>query len=68
MALLDLLELGDLLLSWRLSVGIAATGALCWLIFHFAPNPTLAAVIGVPLAIAGVILSFRWQLRVDMKS
>lgn len=67
MALPDLFELGDFLLSWRLYVGIAATAALCWLIFHFVPNPMLAAVIGVSLAIAGVIPSFRWQLRVDMK-
>jgi len=68
MALPDLFELVDLLLSWHLYVGIAATAALCWLIFHFVPNQAFAAVIGVPLAIAGVILSFRWQLRVDMKS
>lgn len=65
MALPDLFEFGDLLLCWRLYVGIAATTAPCWLIFQFIPNQTFAAVIGVPLGIVGVILSFRWQLRAD---
>jgi hypothetical protein len=65
MALLDILELGDLLLSWRLYVGIAITALLCWLVVLLVPSETISWTICVPLGITGLILSFRWQVRAD---
>jgi Flp pilus assembly protein TadB len=65
MTLLDLLGLGDLLISWRFHVGIAATALLCLAIVQWVPDESVAWVICIPLGIIGMILSFRWQLRAD---
>ena len=65
MALIDLLEIGDLLLSWRLYVGIAITFALCWLVFQATPSETIRWTACAPIGIAGVLLSFRWQINAD---
>jgi hypothetical protein len=65
MALTDLFDLGDLFLSWRLYVGIAITAGLCWLVFMLTPNETVAWFVCTPLGIAGLALSFRWQVRAD---
>ena len=65
MALLDLLELGVLFLSWRLYVGIAVTAALCWLVFALIPDETIAWIVCAPFGITGLVLSFRWQIRAD---
>jgi len=65
MAFTDLFEIGDLFLSWRLYVGIAITAALCWLVFSLIPNETWAWIVCTPLGIAGLFLSFRWQVRAD---
>lgn len=65
MALMDIIEIGDLFLSWRVYVGIAVTAALCWLVFSCIPNETLAWIIAAPLGIAGLGLSFWWQVRAD---
>lgn len=43
------------------------TAAMCWAIFEFVPNQTVAACFAVPLGIAGLLLSFRWQVRADDK-
>ena len=65
MALLDLLDLGELFTSWRLYVGLAVTGVVCWLVFQAMPNETIGWAICVPTGIIGVALSFRWQIRAD---
>lgn len=66
MALLDLVELGDLLLSWRLYAGVALTAGLIWLVLLFVPGEALRWAMCVPLGVVGVILSFRWQIRADL--
>jgi hypothetical protein len=64
-ALDDLFELGDLLLSWRLYVGIAITCGVCWLLLQAIPNETIGWAVCIPFGIVGFILSFRWQVRAD---
>lgn len=61
MAWLELLDLLDLVRSWRFYVGIAATILLVWLVFRYVPNQTVAWVICIPLGIAGFFLSLTWQ-------
>lgn len=63
--MLDLLELGELFLSWRLYVGFALTGLLCWFIVSVTSNQTAQWAICVPIAAIGIFLSFRWQIRAD---
>ncbi|ATE74119.1 hypothetical protein [Lysobacter capsici] len=63
MALMDIFEIGDVFLSWRFYVGTAATAAVCWIVFTCIPNETAARVIAAPLGIAGLGLSFWWQVR-----
>ena len=68
MALLDLLELGELFLSWRLYVGMAVTVALCAVAFSLIPSGApgwVAWSVCTPIGVAGVILSFAWQVRSD---
>ncbi|KRB07970.1 hypothetical protein ASD86_09210 [Lysobacter sp. Root690] len=52
MALMDIVEIGEALLSWRFYVGTAVTAALCWLVFTCIPNETVAWVIAAPLGTA----------------
>ncbi|WP_116811181.1 hypothetical protein [Steroidobacter cummioxidans] len=63
--MLDLVEIGELFLSWRLYVGLALTGLLCWLIILIVPGEALQLLICIPVGLIGVILGFRWQIRVD---
>lgn len=63
MALLDILEFGELLLSWRLYAGLAITGAICWLVFQIVSDETIGWFFCAPIGIIGLILSFRWQIR-----
>lgn len=65
MALLDLLDLVDVVASWRLYTGIAVTVLLGWLVFQFVANEAVAWAICVPLGLLGLFLSFRWQARAD---
>ncbi len=67
MALLDILELGELLLSWRLYIGIAITCAICVLVFQIVSDDTIGWFICVPIGIIGLILGFRWQVRAGDK-
>ena len=60
-----ILEIGELFLSWRLYVGLAVTAAICWLIVALVPNQILQLVICIPVVIAGLIVSWRWQVRAD---
>ena len=63
--MLDLLEIGELLLSWRLYVGLALTGLLCWLIVSIVSSQAAQLVICIPTGLIGVVLSFRWQIKSD---
>ena len=63
--MLDLLDLGELFLSWRLYAGFALTGLLCWLIVSVVSNQTAQLAICIPVGLVGAILSFRWQIRAD---
>lgn len=68
MALLDLLELGQLFLSWRLYVGLAVTVALGVAAFSFVPLDApgwVAWAVCVPIGLVGIILSFVWQVSSD---
>lgn len=65
MPLPDLLELGDLFLSWRLYAGVAITAAVCWIIMANIPNETIGWAICVPVGALGLFLSFRWQIDAD---
>ena len=65
MALLDILELGDLFLSWRLYVRLAITALLCWLVLQLVPSEAVGWAICVPIGMTGLVLSFRWQVRAD---
>ena len=67
MALLDLLEIGELFLSWRLYVGIAVTALICLPLVAFIPNQDITLALCIPIGIAGIFLSFRWQVRADQK-
>lgn len=68
MALFDLIEIADLFTSWRLYVGVAITGAIVFgllaLIPAGAPDWVSWTVCG-PIALVGIGLSFRWQVRAD---
>ena len=60
MALLDLLELGELFLSWRLYVGLAVTVTLAVAALSFVPLDTpgwVAWAVCVPIGLVGIILS-----------
>ena len=67
MALLDLLEIGELFSSWRMYVGIAVTALACWPFIAFIQNQNIVWAICVPIGIVGIFLSFRWQVRADDK-
>ncbi len=63
--MLELLEIGELFLSWRLYVGLALTGLLCWLIITVVSNQTAQLAICIPVGLVGAVLSFRWQIDAD---
>jgi hypothetical protein len=63
--MLNLVELGELFLSWRLYVGLGITAILCWLVVLLTPNETVRLTVGIPIGVVGAILSFRWQIRAD---
>lgn len=68
MALLDLLELGQIFLSWRLYVGLAVTVVLGVAAFSFVPLDAagwVAWAVCVPIGLVGIILSFVWQVSSD---
>ena len=63
MAISDLLELGELLTSWRLYVGIGVTAAICYGIAQLTPNDTVTWAICIPVGLVGLIASIRWELK-----
>lgn len=63
--MLELLEIADLLLSWRLWLGIAVTASVCYSTVLLVPDRNVYLLVIVPVGIVGVILSFWWQIRAD---
>lgn len=63
MALLDILEAGELLLSWRLYAGVAITAAICRLVLQIVSNDTIGWFFCAPIGIIGLVASVRWQIR-----
>jgi hypothetical protein len=63
--MLDWLEIGELFLSWRLYVGFALTGLLCWLVISIVSSQAAQLFICIPIGLVGVVLSFRWQIKAD---
>jgi hypothetical protein len=60
-----ILGIGELLVSWRLYVGLAVTAAICWVVAALVQSQSLQLALCIPLVIGGVIASWRWQLRAD---
>ena len=59
-------EIGGLVGSWRLIVGVVITCGLCVFIVLAIPNEILRWAVFLPVAIGGTVLSFRWQVRSDV--
>ena len=53
----------DLVIYWRLGLGIALTALACWLLILAIPNQLAQWIICVPLVLIGVVFTFRWQHR-----
>jgi hypothetical protein len=65
-ALFELLfDLADLLLSWRISLGLMLTALVCWGLVSVLSNQNAQLSVCLPVALIGVFLSFRWQIRAD---
>lgn len=56
----------DWLVYWRLGLRVALTGLACGLLCLAIPDTTMRWVICVPLGMAGLFLSIRWQNRSDV--
>jgi hypothetical protein len=63
--MLDLFELIDVILSWRLFVGIALTACVCLILAWVIPGRGIQLAVCIPLALVGVALSFVWQMRAE---
>lgn len=66
--MLDLLELLEVFLSWRLYVGWALTGVLCVALGEVIPNETARLVVLIPIGAAGFVLAFYWQIKAETDS
>lgn len=66
MALEDLFALGDLLLQWRLYLGLAITFGVCWGIYTLIPEAPVCWIVIVPVGLVGMWLSFRWETRASL--
>jgi hypothetical protein len=58
-------DLIELLLSWRLFLGIGITVLCCWILFSTFPMDTTKWALIIPAGLIGGFLSFRWQIRSD---
>jgi FtsH-binding integral membrane protein len=56
----------DLLVYWRLVLGLALTALACWLLFIMIPDHPAQWIICAPLGLIGVFFTFRWQYRSDV--
>ena len=68
MALPDILEFGELLISWRLYAGLAVTCAICRLIFRIVSDETIVWFVCAPIGIIGSKPGFRRQIRAGDES
>lgn len=55
----------DFLVYWRVGLGLALTALACWLLVLLIPGNTGQWIICVPVGLAGVYFSFRWQHRAE---
>ena len=58
-----LLDVGDLLVSWRFYLVLLLVLALCAGVAVLVPDDTARMAICVPLLALGAIGSFRWEMR-----
>lgn len=65
MSVLDIFDIGDVLLSWRFYLGLAATGLVCWLVISMIPHEAIAWLVVVPIGVGGFVCSIRWQHQSD---
>lgn len=56
----------DLLVYWRLGLGVALTALACVLVCLAISDPTARWVLCLPLGLVGMFLSLRWQYRSDV--
>ncbi|AWV08818.1 hypothetical protein C9I47_3154 [Lysobacter maris] len=66
MALDDLFDLGDLLLQWRLYLGLAITFGVCWGIYTLIPEEPVCWILIVPVGLVGLWLSLKWEHRASL--
>ena len=62
-----ILDIGEILLSWRLYVAIALTGLVIWGVTSLVSDQTARWVICLPLGIVGFAVGFYWQVQADFK-
>ncbi|MBW8367838.1 MAG: hypothetical protein K0M70_08275 [Arenimonas sp.] len=55
----------DLVVYWRMWVGLAITALVCWLLFVALPGPTAPWMVCLPVGVVGAFFAFRWQHRAD---
>lgn len=55
----------DLFFSWRLLVALCITAGIIFLVFTAVSDQTARWLICAPIALAGLILGFRWQNQAD---
>ena len=55
----------EILLSWRLLLGMAMTLSAVLVIVGIIPHEPTQYIIAVPVGVVGIFLSFRWQIRAD---
>lgn len=60
-----IIGIGELLVSWRFFAGLVVTAAICWVVVSLVPSQILQLGICIPVGIAGLTASWRWQVRSD---
>ena len=62
---LDLLDILDLFLSWRFWLCLLAGVALGLAVYVLGSEPNIASIIGVGIALTGLVTGLVWQWRHD---
>lgn len=55
----------DFVTSWRMYVALAVTALVVWLILDHGPQNTAGHVLAIGVAIAGVVIGWRWSVAAD---
>ena len=63
MAIFDLLELADLITSWRFYVGAAVTVGIAIGLDRLIINETASLAVTIPVAAIGLVLSAYWEFK-----